>query len=148
MSEESENAIIYVENESIANKEIVKSNLTETVKDYVKRLLDKWNPDESDFIVLKVPQTISLDLPLNKELYKRVEKFGVKRVGNKAEVEIPTYEIIYSNRWMGEDMETDRFVVIMPYINDEAINQVVNNILASLTPEGEGEGEGEEFLEE
>ncbi len=146
MSEESENVIIYVENESIVNKEIVKSSLTETVKDHVKRLLDKWNPDESDFIVLKVPQTISLDLPLNKELYKRVEKFGVKRVGNKAEVEIPTYEIIYSNRWMGEDMETDRFVVIMPYINDGAINQVVNNILASLTPEGEGEGE--EFLEE
>lgn len=116
------------------------------MKNYVKKLLDKWNPEESDFIVLKVPQTVSLDLPLSKELYKRVEKYGVKRVGNKAEVEIPTYEIIYSNRWMGEDMEADRFVVIMPYINDDVINQVVNNILSSLTPEGEGEGE--ELFEE
>ncbi len=43
-------------------------------------------------------------------------------------------------------MEADRFVVIMPYINDDVINQVVNNILSSLAPEGEGEGE--EFLEE
>ncbi|ADY00490.1 MAG: DUF2286 domain-containing protein [Vulcanisaeta sp.] len=146
MSEEGENIAIYIENESIANKEIVKSNLTDAVKNYVKKLLDKWNPDESDFIVLKVPQTISLNLPLSKELYKKVEKFGVKRVGNKAEVEIPTYEIIYSNRWMGEDMEADRFVVIMPYINDDVINQVVNNILSSLAPEGEEEGE--EFLEE
>ncbi|WP_054857618.1 DUF2286 domain-containing protein [Vulcanisaeta sp. JCM 16159] len=146
MAEESENVVIYVENENIANKEIVKSSLIDTVKNYVKKLLDQWNPDESDFIVLKVSQTVSLDLPLSKELYRRVEKYGVKRVGNKAEVEIPTYEIIYSNRWMGEDMEADRFVVIMPYINDDVINQVVNNILSSLTPEGEEEGE--EFLEE
>ncbi|GAB6944718.1 DUF2286 domain-containing protein [Vulcanisaeta sp. JCM 14467] len=146
MPEESENVVIYIENESIANKEIVKSSLADTVKNYVKRLLDVWNPEESDFIVLKVPQTVSLNLPLSKELYKKVEKYGVKRVGNKAEVEIPTYEIIYSNRWMGEDMEADRFVVIMPYINDDVINQVVNNILSSLSSQGE-EG-GEEFLEE
>ncbi|ADN51209.1 DUF2286 domain-containing protein [Vulcanisaeta distributa] len=146
MPEESENVVVYIENENIANKEIVKSSLTDTVKNYVKKLLDKWNPEESDFIVLKVPQTVSLDLPLSKELYKKVEKYGVRRVGNKAEVEIPTYEIIYSNRWMGEDMEADRFVVIMPYINDNVINQVVNNILSSLTPESEGEGE--ELLEE
>ncbi len=146
MPEESENVVVYIENENIANKEIVKSSLTDTVKNYVKKLLDKWNPEESDFIVLKVPQTVSLNLPLSKELYKKVEKYGVRRVGNKAEVEIPTYEIIYSNRWMGEDMEADRFVVIMPYINDDVINQVVNNILSSLTPEGEGEGE--ELLEE
>ncbi|WP_054842362.1 DUF2286 domain-containing protein [Vulcanisaeta distributa] len=147
MPEESENVVIYIENENIANKEIVKSSLTDTVKSYVKKLLDKWNPEESDFIVLKVPQTVSLNLPLSKELYRKVEKYGVKRVGNKAEVEIPTYEIIYSNRWMGEDMEADRFVVIMPYINDDVINQVVNNILSSLASESEG-GEGEEFLEE
>ena len=146
MPEESENVVIYIENERIANKEIIKSSLTDTVKNYVKRLLDVWNPEESDFIVLKVPQTVSLNLPLSKELYKKVEKYGVKRVGNKAEVEIPTYEIIYSNRWMGEDMEADRFVVIMPYINDDVINQVVNNILSSLSSQGE-EG-GEEFLEE
>ena len=146
MPEEGENVVVYIENESIANKEIVKSSLTDTVKNYVKILLDRWNPEESDFIVLKVPQTVSLDLPLSKELYRRVEKYGVKRVGNKAEVEIPTYEIIYSNRWMGEDMQADRFVVIMPYINDDVINQVVNNILSSLSSQGE-EG-GEEYLEE
>jgi hypothetical protein len=39
-------------------------------------------------------------------------------------------------------MEADKFVVIMPYINDDIINQVINNILSSLSPEGE------EFLEE
>lgn len=83
MPEESENVVIYIENESIANKEIVKSSLADTVKNYVKRLLDVWNPEESDFIVLKVPQTVSLNLPLSKELYKKVEKYGVKRVGNK-----------------------------------------------------------------
>jgi len=142
MPEEGENVVVYVEGESIANKEVVKANLVDTVKNYVKRLLDKWNPEESDFIVLKVPQTINLDLPLSKDLYKKVEKYGVKRVGNKAEVEIPTYEIIYSNRWMGEDMKADKFVVIMPYINDDIINQVINNILSSLSPESE------EFLEE
>ncbi len=79
MAEESENVVIYVENENIANKEIVKSSLIDTVKNYVKKLLDQWNPDESDFIVLKVSQTVSLDLPLSKELYRRVEKYGVKR---------------------------------------------------------------------
>jgi hypothetical protein len=142
MPEEGESVIVYVERNNVVNREIVRSDLVSVVKDYVKKLLEKWNPEESDFIVLKVPQTVSLNLPLSKELYKKVEKYGVRRVGNKAEVEIPTYEIIYSNRWMGEDMEADKFVVIMPYINDDVINQVINNVLSSLT------ASGEEFLEE
>ena len=142
MPEDGESVIVYVERNNVVNREIVRSDLVSVVKDYVKKLLEKWNPEESDFIVLKVLHTVSLDLPLSKELYKKVEKYGVKRVGNKAEVEIPTYEIIYSNRWMGEDMEADKFVVIMPYINDDVINQVINSVLSSLT------ASGEEFLEE
>ncbi|MCG2862940.1 MAG: DUF2286 domain-containing protein [Vulcanisaeta sp.] len=142
MPEEGESVIVYVERNNVVNREIVRSDLVSVVKDYVRKLLEKWNPEESDFIVLKVPQTVSLNLPLSKELYKKVEKYGVRRVGNKAEVEIPTYEIIYSNRWMGEDMEADKFVVIMPYINDDVINQVINNVLSSLT------ASEEEFLEE
>lgn len=141
-----ENVVVYVENNSIVNKEIVKSKLTDLVKEYVKKLLEQWDPAESDFIVLNVPQTVDLKLPLSKELYKRVERYGVKRVGDKAEVEIPTYEIIYSNQWMGEDMQMKKFVVIMPYVNDDAINQVINNIISS-TEESGGE-EGEESLEE
>ena len=142
MPEEGESVIVYVERNNVVNREIVRSDLVSVVKDYVRKLLEKWNPEESDFIVLKVPQTVSLNLPLSKELYKKVEKYGVRRVGNKAEVEIPTYEIIYSNRWMGEDMEADKFVVIMPYINDDVINQVINNVLSSLT------ASEEEFIEE
>ncbi|MFB6471142.1 MAG: DUF2286 domain-containing protein [Vulcanisaeta sp. AZ3] len=137
MPEDNENVVVYVENGNIVNKEIIKVNLPDAVKNYVKRLLDQWDPEASDFIVLKVPQPLSLNLPLSKEVYKRTERFGVKRVGNRAELEIPTYEIIYSNRWMGEDMNAEKFVVIMPYINDETINQVVNNILSSLTAESE-----------
>jgi len=142
MPEDGESVIVYVERNNVVNREIVRSDLVSVVKDYVRKLLEKWNPEESDFIVLKVPQTVSLNLPLSKELYKKVEKYGVRRVGNKAEVEIPTYEIIYSNRWMGEDMEADKFVVIMPYINDDVINQVINNVLSSLT------ASEEEFIEE
>ncbi|WP_069808260.1 DUF2286 domain-containing protein [Vulcanisaeta thermophila] len=140
-----ENVVVFVENNAIVNKEIVRSKLTDLVKEYVRKLLDQWNPEESDFIVLNVLQTVNLKLPLTKELYKRVEKYGVKRVGDKAEVEIPTYEIIYNSQWMGEDMQMKKFVVIMPYVNDDVINQVINNI---LSPTEEAGGEGEELLEE
>lgn len=141
-----ENVIVYVENNSVVNREVVKSKLTDLVKDYARRLLDQWDPAESDFIVLNVPQTVNLNLPLSKELYKKVEKYGVKRVGDKAEVEIPTYEIIYNSQWMGEDMQMKKFVVIMPYVNDDVVNQVVNNILSST--EEPSEEEVEDYFEE
>ncbi len=143
MSEEC--IIVYVEGNNIVKKEVVKKDLTQTVKEYAKRLIESWNPEESDFVILKTTKVVSLNLPLSKELYAKVEKYGVRRVGNKAEFELPTYEIIYNSKWVGENMEADKYAIIMPYVNDEVVNQVVNDIIASLKAAGEA---GEEALEE
>jgi len=127
-----DSVIVHIEDNKISNKEIFSSDVVSAVKAYAKKLIDKWDPKESDFIILKVPQTISLNLPLSKELFNRLERYGVKRVGDKAEASIPTYEIIYGNKWIGEDMQADKLTIVLPYINDEVTQQVVENVLNSL----------------
>jgi len=127
-----DSVIVHIEDNKVSNKEIFSSDVVSAVKAYAKKLIDKWDPKESDFIILKVPQTISLNLPLSKELFNRLERYGVKRVGDKAEASIPTYEIIYGNKWIGEDMQADKLTIVLPYINDEVTQQVVGNVLDSL----------------
>ena len=55
-----ESVVVYIENNRVANKSVIKDSLPSVVKSYVKNLVDQWNPEESDFIVLKVVQTVSL----------------------------------------------------------------------------------------
>lgn len=127
--------VVRVEGNRVVGRETVIKDLVTAVKDHAKELINLWNPEESDFIILRVVQTVSLRLPLNRELYNKLERYGVKRVGDRAEANIPTYEIIYGSKWMGEDIQMDKMVIIMPNIDEEVTEQVVNNILNSLAEE-------------
>lgn len=141
----SECSVVYVESGRIVKKEIVNGELVSVVKGLAKRLLEEWNPEMSDFIVLKDQYTISLRIPISRDVLDRLSRYShVRRVGDKAEASIPVYEITYSNKWTEDTLQTDRLVVILPNINDEITDNVVNNIIAMFS---ERKGE-EEILEE
>ncbi|WP_188596757.1 DUF2286 domain-containing protein [Thermocladium modestius] len=145
----SESIIIYVENNNVSKKETAKGDTASVVKDLAKKLIEEWDPNASDFIVLKDQYPIKLPLPLSKELMDKLSRFDIKRVGNEAEASLPVYEITYSNKWEEETFKAERLIVISPFINDEVTTQITDAVINALNEEGEGEEqEGEEDDEE
>ena len=135
MSEEC--IIVHIEKNKVSKKEIVKGDLISVVKEYAKKLIDEWDPETSDFIILRDNYTITYKVPLKKEIADKVRKYGARRIGDRVEVSLPVFEITNSNRWVEGTFQADMFVVIMPYIDDEATSQVIDSIMRSLSEEEE-----------
>lgn len=133
----SESVIIYVENNNIAKKEVLKGDVSTVVKDLAKKLIEEWDPNASDFIILKDQYPVKLPLPLSKELMDKLSSFDIKRVGNEAETSLPVYEITYSNKWEEETFKAERLIVISPLINDEITTQITDAVINALNEESE-----------
>ncbi len=133
MSEEC--IIVHIEKNKVSKKEIVKGNLISVVKEYAKKLIDEWDPETSDFIILRDNYTVTYKVPLKRDIADKVRRYGARRVGDKVEVLVPVFEITSSNRWVEGTFQADNFIVIMPYIDDEATNQVIDSIIRSLSSE-------------
>jgi len=133
----SESVIIYVENNNIAKKEVLKGGVSTVVKDLAKKLIEEWDPNASDFIVLKDQYPVKLALPLSKELMDKLSSFDIKRVGNEAEASLPVYEITYSNKWEEETFKAERLIVISPFINDEVTTQITDAVINALNEDAE-----------
>ncbi|MGC8596366.1 MAG: DUF2286 domain-containing protein [Thermocladium sp.] len=137
----SESVIIYVENNNIAKKEVLKGGVSTVVKDLAKKLIEEWDPNASDFIVLKDQYPVKLALPLSKELMDKLSSFDIKRVGNEAEASLPVYEITYSNKWEEETFKAERLIVISPFINDEVTTQITDAVINALNEDAEEDAE-------
>lgn len=131
--------IVRIEQGKVVDKEVVKGEIKDVVRNFAKKLLDEWDVETSDFIVLRDNYTISLKVPISKEIFEKLRKYNIRRVGDKAEAIIPIYEITYSNRWTEETFQTDKFIVILPYINDKITDEVINAVIQTLSQEEEAE---------
>lgn len=117
--------VLSVEGGSIVSSKIVEDELEEVVKKVVVEVLPKWSPKTSDLIAMKYEHEITLKLPLSKELYEALSKYGLSRKSSSEVIaRLPVYVISYENRWVGEDLIDEKVYVISPYINDEIKNDV------------------------
>ncbi|MCX8185765.1 MAG: DUF2286 domain-containing protein [Sulfolobales archaeon] len=134
--------ILSVEGGNIVDSKVVEAELEETIKKTLIELLPKWSPKTSDLIAMKYEHEVTLKLPLSKELYEILSKYGLsKKSSSEATATLPVYVISYENRWVGEDLVDDKVYVITPYINEE-IKKEVELLAADLTtPPSESEEE-------
>lgn len=117
--------VLSVESGNIVSSKIVEDELEEVVKKIIVEVLPKWSPKTSDLIAMKYEHEITLRLPLSKELYETLSKYGLSRKSSSEVIaRLPVYVISYENRWVGEDLIDEKVYVISPYINDEIKNDV------------------------
>ncbi len=140
--------VVYIDNNKVVKKEKVQGDIITVVKNYAKKLIDEWNAETSDFIVLRDNYTLTLKKPIKPEIVDTIRKFGVRHMGDKVEVTIPVYELLYSNRWVEESFQADSLILILPYLGDEVTDQITETVLKTLTARQEEEEELEEFPEE
>ncbi len=135
--------VVRIEKDEVAGIEVLDGDIYATVKEYAKRGIDTWNPTTSDFLVLRDAYTVELPVPIPRDVLPHIERFSPKRVGDRAEVTIPIFEIIYGNEWIGDNMVSDRAIALFPYVTDKHTEEIVKSILMSLREGREGDEEGD-----
>ncbi len=117
--------ILNVEKGNIVDSKISNTEIEEVVKEVVIGVIPRWSPKTSDLIVVKYEHEITLKLPLSKELYESLHRYGLdRRSPSEVTARIPVYVVSYENRWVGEDLMDDKVYVISPYVNDEIKKEV------------------------
>ncbi|CCC80844.1 DUF2286 domain-containing protein [Thermoproteus tenax] len=112
----------------IVEKRIVEGKVYDAVKREGAALLNKWNPTSSDFIILRDYVTLSYKAPITKELLEKIREFSPKRIGDKIEVTVPVFEVVYNSTWTGDNMKIDDAVVVAPHIDDESDQRILDSV--------------------
>jgi len=108
-------------------------NIHEAVKKYASKALELWDPEFSDFIIIKDKYEVALKLPLTREQVKRFMKFGIKRSPDGyARFNIPVYIISYDSIWVESDYVDRRVYLIAVYV-DENIKKDLERLVIDTT---------------
>ncbi len=90
------------------------------VKELASRALNLWEPEFSDFIIIKDQYEVSLKLPLTKDQVQRFMKYGIRRSSDGyAKFNIPVYIISYDSIWVEDDYIDRKVYLVSVYVNDE-----------------------------
>lgn len=127
------NVVAYISRGRIVRREVRDKGLLELVRELAIDLINReWDPMQSDFIVLRDNMVLDFPLPMSKELFDRLKHLGPKRVGDRAEVVVPIFEISHCNRWDSDAFALDEIIAVFPYIDEESTEYIINNIIESL----------------
>lgn len=111
--------------------------MSEAVKEVATELLKQWDPETSDFIMLRDFYSVSYPVPLSKELVEKIRKYSPKRVENRVEVGLPIYEILHGAQWSGENLQVGEATVVFLYIDEETTEEILNGVVQNFAPEKE-----------
>ncbi len=129
--------VARISNGKVVERRVVGEKVAEAVKKEGAQLLNKWNPALSDFIILRDFVTLTFQAPITKELLDKIREFSPKRVGDKIEVTVPVFEIVYNSTWTSDNMRIDDAVIIAPHIDESSDEQIMNSILQELAEPAE-----------
>ncbi|MDP8003355.1 MAG: DUF2286 domain-containing protein [Caldisphaera sp.] len=144
--------IIRAEKGSIISSEIKDGEIAKIVKNKSEDAMKEWNPELSDFIVLKDEREVDFPLPLKPELVDIMRNIGsLSRTSDKAIARFPIYTISFENMMISEDNYVEhKIYLIAPYINDDIkieLEKEATEITTEKTgPEGIEEEKGDEEI--
>jgi len=130
--------VINFENGSVVESKVVDEAIDEVVKKLLIDILPKWSPENSDLIVMKHEHEVILKLPLSKELYESIAKFGLsRRSESEVSARIPVYVVSYDNMWVGDELVDRKFYLVAPYVNEDVKREIELLVKDLTTPESE-----------
>jgi len=113
--------IVRSEKGRIVESDVVEGRLTDVVKDTARRALEEWDPEMSDFVVLKDVKEVELELPIDPDLFDVLKEYGgLVRKGSVALARLPVYTISFDNRMITEESYVENKIYLVTlYINDD-----------------------------
>lgn len=136
-SRESTEKSILIHSEKGNIKRIVEIDgpLHEAVKKAAFEALQLWNPETSDFVVMKDSYTKTLKLPLSKEDYDFYSKFELRRSSKEAEAIIPIYITSFNNEWRETDYYDNEIFIIAPKLPPEDLEELKKRAMIATSEE-------------
>ncbi|MEM2213972.1 MAG: DUF2286 domain-containing protein [Candidatus Nezhaarchaeales archaeon] len=139
--------LIHSERGNIRRVVELSGPLHEVVKKAALEALQLWNPETSDFVVMRDNYTKTLKLPLTKEEYEVYSKFELRRGSKEAEVIIPIYIASFNNEWRETDYYDNEIFIIAPKLPQEDLEELKRRAMIA-TSEEQLEASGLSGLEE
>jgi len=138
--------VIYVNEGKVVKSEHLNGNLTKNLKPIVSQLLNEWNPENSDFAIVRDEFVHRFKLPLNPKKYDVYSKFNLAKEGNEGTITIPVYIVSYESV-LTDDRYIDKKLAIITHYIDDDVEKTAISYAESVAKE-ETEEEVEELVEE
>jgi len=136
--------VIRAEEGRVVESEVVEGELAGVVKKVAARALEEWNPELSDFIVLREVRVVTLKLPIPGQLVDKLRAFGLRRAGrDEAEFDLVIYTISFDNRVVSEEEGSyleKKIYLIAPYVNEDLRTELESMAAEIVTPKQPPEG--------
>lgn len=141
--------VIYVNEGKVVKSEHLDGNLTKNLKSVVSQLLNEWDPENSDFAIVRDEFVHRFKLPLNPKKYDVYSKFNLTKEGNEGIITIPAYIVSYESV-LTDDRYIDKKLAIITYYVDDDVEKTAISYAESVAKEAEEESEelDEELSEE
>ncbi|MCS7139955.1 MAG: DUF2286 domain-containing protein [Candidatus Nezhaarchaeota archaeon] len=134
-SSEEKSVLIHSDRGSIKRVIEIEGPLHEAVKKAAFEALQLWNPEASDFVVMRDNYVKTLKLPLTREEYEYYSKFELKRSTDKAEAIIPIYVASFNNEWRDTDYYDNEVFIIAPKLPSEDLEELKKRAMLATSEE-------------
>jgi len=144
--EKGQTLVVRVEEGKIVEKKVIPKKLDIALREIILGVLNEWNPETSDLLVIRHRQEFTVRLPLSKEQYLKYSKFNLRRVENIAVFEVPLYVISFENKSIDDKLQDTKVYIVAPYIDDFVSDQIAKlgiDITTAVEEEEEAEIEEE-----
>ena len=126
--------VVRSERGEVKSVERKQGDLLQVLKQVVTEAIDLWNPESSDFIVIKDMFPISVKLPITPQQYEAYSPYNLRRAGDVAEFDLPVFMISFENEYR-EDGYIDRGVLVVAPRLDDHVEKAILEIAVAATQE-------------
>ncbi|HIQ56182.1 MAG TPA: DUF2286 domain-containing protein [Pyrodictium sp.] len=118
----------------IEDSRIVEGELASIVKEIARKTLEEWDPEKSDFTIIKARYELRYKLPISPDLYDTINELNLEmfREENNLIVIVPVYTISFNNEWL-EDKYHDKAIYVVTYYIDEEEKKQIEEYAAETT---------------
>ncbi|MDM7275214.1 MAG: DUF2286 domain-containing protein [Thermoprotei archaeon] len=121
--------VIRAERGKIVESKIVEGELRETVRKITSKALEEWDPEKSDFIVIKEKRKIETTQPVEMETLKTLENLEI----GETHIQLPIYMISFDNTMIEEDNYVENKIYLITLYANEEIKDLLEIEAAEIT---------------
>ena len=129
--------IVFAKQGTIMMKKVVDGDLKDILKKVAFESLQKWDPLNSNFDIIRYDYKIEKKLPLKPEELDIILKFNPIRLKGSVVFTLPIYIISYKNYSTDQGTVDEEVYVVAPYISDEYMGYVEEVAIMTTSPSEE-----------
>jgi len=116
--------ILFASEGRVLSRRIVEGELVRIVKEIALEALEKWDPLNSNFDIIRYDYRIEKKLPLKPEELDMILKFNPVRLKGSVLFTLPIYIISYKNYPTDQGTVDEEVYVVAPYLGDDYTSYV------------------------